>query len=743
MAQAKQIAQFNTFVAGFITEATELTFPENSSYEEENCVLLPKGNRKRRLGIDYETSYSLSSYSATDTELETFAIHTYTWTAVGGEGGLNFLLVQLGNVLRFYDLSNEPLSGGLKAFTVDLDSYLAPAATTSSEDRVSAVAGRGDLFVTSPTVKPLQIVYDHDTDTVSVNEINIKIRDFDGLDDSLEVDEEPSTLSTEHEYNLLNQGWYATPSGHNPLTTYFSSSSVYPPNSLQWFIAKDDSGNIDVASLRKLSIGTSSAARGHYILDPFFKDRSAASGVAGIAVESVDERPGSVAFYAGRVAYGTGSEIYLSQVLNLDRGNSGKCYQEADPTSEDISDLVDSDGVAITIPEAGSILALETVGENLMVFANNGVWFIAGSGGGGFKATDFVISKVTSLGVLGRHSVINVEGITVWLSETSIMSLQLDQVTGRPSAISLTDDRIKTFYTEIPSINKQNAIGQYDVATKTVQWLYKDDDTAPANSSPYFYNKALTLDLRIGAFYKYSISSVDGGETPFIGSIFRTPSLNHTEQVFNVIDDNGDQVVDDNVDNVVADIPVTVGISTFTKYLAVVPNTGSTVNNITFALFSNLSFTDWETYDIIEYSGIGADYVSFLETGFDLQNDMVRYKQAPYIITHCKRTEDSFILDNGNTIFVNPSSLFMQARWDWSDHGNSGKWSTNQQVYRERRMYIPNESTLEYDPGNLLVTAKSKVRGRGRALQLRFESEQGKDFDILGWGIVYTGNTDV
>jgi len=45
---------FNTFVAGLITEAGPLTFPENSSKDELNCVLSRKGNRRRRLGVDYE-----------------------------------------------------------------------------------------------------------------------------------------------------------------------------------------------------------------------------------------------------------------------------------------------------------------------------------------------------------------------------------------------------------------------------------------------------------------------------------------------------------------------------------------------------------------------------------------------------------------------------------------------------------------------------------------------------------------
>ena len=152
MAQAKTVAQFNKFVAGLITEATELTFPENSSFDEDNCDLFTKGDRRRRRGMDFEDDYSLSSYSVTDTQLETFAIKTYTWRAVGESGNTNFLCVQLGNTVRFYDLSSNPLSDGLKSFSIDLDSYLSSAAITSSVDKMSCSIGRGALFIVSSSI---------------------------------------------------------------------------------------------------------------------------------------------------------------------------------------------------------------------------------------------------------------------------------------------------------------------------------------------------------------------------------------------------------------------------------------------------------------------------------------------------------------------------------------------------------------------------------------------------------------
>lgn len=43
-----------------------------------------------------------------------------------------------------------------------------------------------------------------------------------------------------------------------------------------------------------------------------------------------------------------------------------------------------------------------------------------------------------------------------------------------------------------------------------------------------------------------------------------------------------------------------------------------------------------------------------------------------------------------------------------------------------------------YRNGYLVAISKNKVRGKGRALQLRFTSSPGKDFNLLGYGIWYS-----
>jgi len=109
----------NTFVKGLITEAGELTFPENASVDELNCDLRRDGSRRRRLAAKVEDSRVLSSFTVSTST----RFHTGKWENVGGQSGLEFLVLQVGSTLRFYNKSNLPYSSHEIAETVDLSTY--------------------------------------------------------------------------------------------------------------------------------------------------------------------------------------------------------------------------------------------------------------------------------------------------------------------------------------------------------------------------------------------------------------------------------------------------------------------------------------------------------------------------------------------------------------------------------------------------------------------------------------------
>jgi hypothetical protein len=85
----------------------------------------------------------------------------------------------------------------------------------------------------------------------------------------------------------------------------------------------------------------------------------------------------------------------------------------------------------------------------------------------------------------------------------------------------------------------------------------------------------------------------------------------------------------------------------------------------------------------------------------------------------------------------------MQARWDFSDNSNSGKFSTRQQVYRILKTYNPTPAAFDFDSGYPVTVTRNKVRGTGKALHLYFDSQAGFDFDMYGWAVQFADNARV
>lgn len=726
MARAKTNRLYRTFVKGMITEAGPLTYPENASIDEDNCIIFRKGNRSRRLGMDFEDNYALSTYSTPTT----YSTRTAKWESVNNDADVNFLVHRIGTSIYFYDLSQSPLSSGLKTFSIDLTGFAAPNITGLASSEVSMVGGKGYLFVVGEKLEPFLVEYDPDTDSVSTQRIYIQMRDFQGVDDGLANDEESATLTGLHKYNLMNQGWidprndgsgatvqYFTPFGGidtyaGPttavITSYFTQFSKYPANNKQWWVARNTTtGAFDADLLGKFFSGTTRVTRGHFIVDAFYKDRTAVSGIASLPVEATVDRPPTVSFFAGRVWYACNSTVYFSQILD-NKAKAGFCYQEADPTAEDISDLIASDGGVIQIPEMVKAVKLVPSGSGILVFGTNGIWFVSGTQAG-FTATDVSVSKVNPIGTDSPDSIVEAEGQIFWWSRVGIMGITqksglFGPVEGVFDRTNVSEQTIQSFYThDIPEASKRYAKGVYDPATNTVQWLFR----AGTTPSVYMYDRILTYDMTLSAFYPWTVETAG----PYISDIFTTLTLNE------LVDQESIR-------------------STFIKYLCAVPSAGA--YKFTFGYFKSAEFADWYTYD-----GVGTAYMSFVETGYELLEDAMRKKQAPYVFCYLRRTEENYVADGDDYTVDKPSSCYFQVKWNWANTSNSNKWSSKIQVYRHRRLPQFSEDDLTFDTGFPIVVSRNKVRGSGKAIQFRFESDEiGKDFDLLGWAVPFEGNTE-
>jgi hypothetical protein len=756
MPRSQATKLYRTFVKGLITEASPLTYPEDTSLDEDNTLLFAKGNRTRRLGAELEESFTLSPFQ--DADPSKTPIMEYVWSSVNNDALVSFLCLQVGGTVYFYDLYATPISSGIKGFTIDLTAYAAAGATDIEKSPVQMTSGKGFLFVVGAKIDPLIVEYRTATADLEIERVSILIRDFTGVDDNLAVDEEPTTLSAEHHYNLLNQGWtntttttvrtptlfgrivYAATStvSADVITRYKTVIGKYPGNNKQWILGKmaveSDGykiGDFNPTLLNKAHVGNGRAPRGHFIVDAFKVDRSAVSGVAGLTADIKTYRPTSCAFFSGRVWWFSSNGVYFSQVL-VDKSKAGQCFQEADPTAEDINELIATDGGYIPLPSADEIVRGLEIGNSVMAFARNGVWAISGSDKG-FSATEYQLTQITTIGTDAPFSVVAAADSIFWWSKVGIQQItqasgQFGPIPGAYSSKNITTDTIDTRFKEVDARSRQFVKGVYDPATNTLHYVYRTSEL----TRDYGYNRFMNLDLGIGAFYPWSLTV---GSYPYICGVFLTPDLNFLSNGSDVLA-SGNNVVNSLGDQVVSGTTELSARPSFLHFISAVPSAG--VYRFTIGAFSNDQFVDWESYD-----GTGIVYNSFVESGYEILEDAFRKKQVLYLSVFFRQTEENYVDMGGGDYDVDkPSSCYMTVKWDWATSGNTGKWSQKRQVYRHRRTPIVNDLDLTFNTGTKVVFTKNKVRGTGRAIQFRFETnERGKNFDLLGWQAGYQGAT--
>lgn len=667
----------NAFTKGLITEVTGVNSPESSVTSTLNVVYDRRGAASKRKSFRLEPSGSPVDVSA---DVLTGNMRTeFLWEAVGGVGTRTFAVLQIGSHIKFFDSTGPSVTGGEKAFTIEMTDYKVPGFSDIDVGNLSAyfTSGKGYLFIVHPICEPIYVKYDAGTDTISVSEIQLRVRDLQGVSDGLPTDQRPATLSTEHHYNLFNQGWYATgPVGAEAensvqvLSYWDSERSDFPSNvDIWWYylvVSQSsgqetlaiDPGDFSTNVSNKLGLyGNTPAPRGHYIINAFETNRTGESGVSGVPESSSEGfRPSVVAFYAGRAFYAGvqasdfSSTIYFSQIIERDE-QLGRCYQANDPTSREQFDLLDSDGGTVKIQDIGNVIDLRVVGNALMVFATNGVWSISGTDNGTFKATDYSVSKITSYPAISKSSIVDVGGTPIWWNYEGIFSLKSDTVGLVTDVISLTATTIKTYYDEtIPDASKVLAKGSYNDQSGLVYWLWK----STTSGVDYDYDRILVLDTVTLAFY-----------------ILTTP--NDEDRMTGLFSPRGSD-------------------GKVFKFVKVSP---------TFVL----SIVEMTGEDYLDYSGIPYD-AEFI-TGYRIRGNLMNKFQTNYltVITDATTTE---------------SSCFVQGLWDYSNSPDSGRYTNPQQVYKTA-------SHRDYH------RAKIKMRGNGRSLQFRFFGEFGKPFVVVGW----------
>lgn len=781
---------YNTFVGGFVTEATGLSFPENTCRDIDNCDINISGKVRRRMGLDLEPLGVGLNVPNVPNE-ENHAVSTWEWNAVGGNPDLNFYVIQSGTRLYILNQDVVPLStvnnnSLTKTATsyIDLDTADAKWGTTQAEWQsglLQGCSGAGRFWFTWPYDDPMYLEYDQDTQIITKKYVGqsarfpngrIWIRDFTGFklsyDPAIDVTSFASTNEQyQYFYNLITGGWRDVPD----IFEYQTNVGGYPGQHWVWFMGKDDSSTgFGEDVLRKNTVQQEPAPRGKQLMSPlrglrsfnysrytskspvyiyFPTEGSYLSSYTNPVSANVivgPDAPSSgfkaCAFFAGRL-WMAGEQngirpggLYFSKVV-AEAEDAGFCAQVNDPTSEDFPDVLDTDGGVIYLSECSGIQRLVPAGQGLLVFANNGVWFVRG-GDSGFNANQYSVDKVSSIGTTGPTSIVSFEEVVMYWASGGVYSVQF-QAGLAVNAISVTDTVIRRYFQSIPLEAKRLAYGFADELGKRLMWMWREaDEYDSSNAMQSYRNRVLVFDLRLGAFYKYSIEFVEGSQLyPLVGLARQKVTFPADTEVV-TLNDGVTPVTLSTLENLTVFEEIDGASRDIASNVYIITQVGLSAGTATIYIceFRNLDFVDFESF-----TG-GEDFTSFLETGAQHFGDLGRNKAATYVHSFFQKTESGFYDAGGGVLATKyPSGCQLQGKWDWHVTASGGRWSDSQQAYKLRRPYVPVDSSDTFDTGEEVVYTKRKMRGKGKALALKYTSETSKDFQLLGFAIDVTGNT--
>jgi len=502
-------------------------------------------------------------------------------------------------------------------------------------------------------------------------------------------------------------GQVVTISGQQVFTTKFLGTSAYTSFDGSYAITRIDADNFSVTIQPKTGYT--------FIFDWEYEESRYGQVNGNIALPKSDGEAltvgfRSTAYHAGR-AWFAGIEsstyndtIFFSKVA-LEPSAFSVCYQEADPTNPEYSQLQSSDGGTIVIPNLGRVQRMLSFRDVLLVFSDNGVWEVGGGRRGLFTADGYSVRKITEAECSSSRGVVAVGNRAIYTGPRGIHILAPNQYTSLLEESSLTENLIQTLWNTIPAAYQQRIKSVYDDALDRVYFLY-----ATAPNQDHFYTYALVLDLRVGAYYKYEFGENSTKGVIGAWAITEADSSNSNKKIKWIY-----QSTDDDIE--ICDL-------------------------------------DRTTFD--DFATSTTEPLPYIITGWNPLGDFQRRGQAPVITVFAKRTETGYTSTGNGFDPINTSSNLMTPFFDWTDHTTwtdvnrtaqqdfvaleatfasdpsvSGKIGRTVETYRNVRGYAP-ISTSDKD-GYPVVTTRNKIRGRGRALQLRFGGATDKDSHILGW----------
>lgn len=414
--------------------------------------------------------------------------------------------------------------------------------------------------------------------------------------------------------------------------------------------------------------------------------------------QATTKRITDVVFMSGKYFYLSGDTVLFSQnITDLGEGFD-KCYQDADPTSEEISDVIPTDGGFVKFETMGDGVCLETFNRGVLVFGRDMVYGLLSPLEGRFTATDYDIVELSRAGICGSRSAVSTSDSVYYWSPLGIYRIGTNPNTDNTTSVeNITYTTIKTFYNHIPAWAKAACAGAFDSANNRIYWMYPTDE-----NHKEILDAGLVLDLNYNAFMPIKLSS-GGAVTDLFESID-----NYSIQPTIYLRANGLRITAGDEYVVAAEESEEYNRYTAIQY-CIFDN-----GNISFGDFNSREFIDWD----------GQEYDSYMVSKPITLGDTFYDKQTPILQTLFRRTEEMPLLDPKK--YIAPSGAMLRMRWGWSLADGSNRWDMVQNAYRPQKDFLDDD----------FVESRLHIRGRGKAFQIELKNDDNKDMRLAGINLI-------
>jgi hypothetical protein len=745
----------NNFTQGLKTEHTALNFPENAATDTRNCIFSHVGNVIRRPGIDYELHNSFNTADRSNK-----SISQYKWNNAGGTGLNQVLVCQIGSFLHFY-ISSEasvfaPLSNHRSPFTINLSDFLVAGSPLDPANKECQYSdGDGYLFVVHPYLDPFYVTYG----SFVGKRITVKIRDFIGIQESVDDTFRPVSLTNEHKYNLYNQGWSNIPSwtasSSDTVTSTIGShtwnvqagltiSNGQVVNILGWGppgfgIAVTGTGTVTGYSGTSLTINVTSFSTATVSSTWTFSSLNTGTLDTWFAAEG-NYPSNSDVWWLFKNASGVFDPATTVPNITLNSGPAPKGFFILSAFNQDRS----------TISGVGSLSTISTqVRPKTTAWFQGRVWY-SGADDTTFNENIYFSQIIERSDQFGKCYQVNdptsEDRFDILPSDGGLIKIQgcgsiyklfpiqnglivfaangIWFITGSQgigfTAVDYTVVKVSsiqsisgTSYVDVQGYPMWwNAEGIYALVAAsegltvqplsygTIQSFY---DQIPLESKKYARGAYDPLDWTLRWIYRTEdlpLSGIPPNERyEFDGILmFNTATKSFSPWVI-TNDINAPKI------HGIQFIQSPGGSSAPPPILKYFTSLGSPASAIfTFSEENDFDYVDWES------SGTAYDYSSYFITGYKLHNQALRRWQPNYVIVYSN--------NEVNTAYE------IQGIWNFAISGNSGKFGSQQYV---------EISDFTHHFGKSF--RKHRIRGLGTVLQFKIQSVSGQPFDISGWAV--------